>query len=289
MGDVSTQVIVPLIGVITSTVLALSPFSEVLKADSTRVLGDLNVFPLAMMVPNGAAWLFYAVARSSMWIWCSNFVCFVAGLWYASVMLKCLDLRYRQLLVIQIVIGVGLIVDYLGIMAFIFLQGEQGELIRESITGYLCLLTLVIFYAAPLSTLAKVLRSRDSSAFILPLAVTSALNGFIWSSFGLYSNDPFVYGPNMVGFINGSIQIICCILFPRKVHFKSLLSTSSTDTLFNRNASFGSVATELNFKLDPTKFYVEEAADKSTPVGSPRANDTFITRLRHTSAVSDTV
>jgi solute carrier family 50 protein (sugar transporter) len=287
MGDITTQVIIPLIGVVTSTVLALSPYSEVAKADTSRILGDINVFPIAMMVPNGVAWLFYAVAKSSMWIWCSNFVCFVAGLWYASVMLKCLDLRYRQSLAIQLVIGIGLIADFLGIMGFIFLQGEQGESARESITGYLCLLTLVIFYAAPLSTLAKVLRSRDSSAFILPLAITSALNGFTWSSFGLYSKDPFVYGPNMVGFINGSIQIVCCILFPRKTYTKSLLSTSSTDKLFNRNVSFGSVATELNFAADPAKFYGEEAADRSTPVGSPRASDSFITRFRHTNNLSE--
>ncbi len=43
---------------------------------------------------------------------------------------------------------------------------------------------LLIFYAAPLSSIAEVLRSRSSAALNEPLAFMAIVNGLLWSAYG---------------------------------------------------------------------------------------------------------
>lgn len=49
MSGVVNGVIVPFVGLCTAHILFLSPLRELLKVDKSRTIGDLNVFPLAMI------------------------------------------------------------------------------------------------------------------------------------------------------------------------------------------------------------------------------------------------
>lgn len=57
---------------------------------------------------------------------------------------------------------------------------------------------LLVFYSAPLSALAEVLRSRCSASLYLPFAAMNVVNGLLWTTYGLALGDSFIYGPNMV-------------------------------------------------------------------------------------------
>jgi hypothetical protein len=57
---------------------------------------------------------------------------------------------------------------------------------------------LLIFYSAPLSALAEVLRTRCSASLYLPFAAMNVVNGLLWTTYGLALGDSFIYGPNMV-------------------------------------------------------------------------------------------
>lgn len=67
---------------------------------------------------------------------------------------------------------------------------------------------LIIFYTAPLSVLAEVFRTRSSAALYLPFAVMNAVNGLLWTAYGLAVPDAFIYGPNMVGIVLLHIQLV---------------------------------------------------------------------------------
>ena len=43
---------------------------------------------------------------------------------------------------------------------------------------------LLVFYSAPLSALAEVVRTRSSAALNPPLALMSIVNGALWSAYG---------------------------------------------------------------------------------------------------------
>jgi hypothetical protein len=57
---------------------------------------------------------------------------------------------------------------------------------------------LLIFYSAPLSVLAEVLRTRSSASLYLPFAAMNVVNGLLWTTYGLALGDSFIYGPNLV-------------------------------------------------------------------------------------------
>lgn len=68
--------------------------------------------------------------------------------------------------------------------------------------GLCSIAILVVFYAAPLSALMKVIKSRDASLFNTPLLIASFINACLWTYygyFGLQNPDVYIWGPNSVG------------------------------------------------------------------------------------------
>lgn len=58
--------------------------------------------------------------------------------------------------------------------------------------GFTANAILLIYYAAPLSTIATVVRTRSSASLHLPLAVMNTINGALWLIYGLAISDLFV-------------------------------------------------------------------------------------------------
>ncbi|KAG5182478.1 hypothetical protein JKP88DRAFT_164694 [Tribonema minus] len=209
MVDPLNEIVIPLVGLITATILFYSPLREMREVDKTRLVGKLNVFPMACIPGNCFAWMVYALPTSNLWLWWSNLPSFMIGLWYMSVTLRATDLTAATYRMVQVVVGGGMLLVSLGLMMVIIAEDELS--VAKNVVGAICILLLLVFYFAPLSTLVAVLRARDSSAFLLPLAVTTALNGAAWSAFGFYLGDAFLYGPNLIGAVNGCLQIGCCL------------------------------------------------------------------------------
>lgn len=69
---------------------------------------------------------------------------------------------------------------------------------RLRVWGSVTVLILLLFYAAPLSALAEVLRTRSAATLHAPLAGMSCFNGLLWSVYGAALGDAFIYAPNMV-------------------------------------------------------------------------------------------
>jgi solute carrier family 50 protein (sugar transporter) len=45
---------------------------------------------------------------------------------------------------------------------------------------------------------------------------TNTLNGIFWAAYGLAILDPFIYVPNGLGAVLGTVQILLCVIFPRR-------------------------------------------------------------------------
>lgn len=51
--------------------------------------------------------------------------------------------------------------------------------------GSTCVAILAIYYAAPLTSLAKVVAQRDSSSLHWPLCCMNVINGTLWFAYGM--------------------------------------------------------------------------------------------------------
>lgn len=91
-----------------------------------------------------------------------------------------------------------------------------GQDKQEAIVGIAVNLNLVFLYGAPLSTIVTVLKERNSATIHIPTIVTLTANGVFWFAFGLAVIDLYIIVPNGLGAILGVIQMILCVIFPRK-------------------------------------------------------------------------
>ncbi|CAJ1953993.1 unnamed protein product [Cylindrotheca closterium] len=78
--------------------------------------------------------------------------------------------------------------------------------------GILVNINLIFFYGAPLQTIQTVLRSKSSDSIHRPTMIMNSTNAIFWVAYGVKRNDPYIFGPNTIGFLLGFAQIIllCC-------------------------------------------------------------------------------
>ena len=112
-----------------------------------------------------------------------------------------------------LVVGVVLVwIVVLSVLVFGRLSSSASELV----VGLVVNLNLLFFFAAPLSTISTVLRTRSSSSIHVWTMLTNTINGAFWTAYGLAVVDPFIFVPNGIGAGLGLVQILLCVLFPRQ-------------------------------------------------------------------------
>jgi len=87
---------------------------------------------------------------------------------------------------------------------------------KIDIIGVSATVNLVLFYAAPLSTIWKVIQARDSSSIHRPLLIMMFLGSNFWFVYGLAMLDPFITFPNGCGILLNIVQGSLCVIYPSK-------------------------------------------------------------------------
>ena len=108
------------------------------------------------------------------------------------------------------------VIVWLALAALIGFASNFSDRTNEMIVGVSVNLNLVVFYGAPLSTIWTVLTTRSSSSIHIRTMLTNTFNGIFWSAYGIAISDLFIAVPNSLGAALGVVQILLCVLFPRK-------------------------------------------------------------------------
>lgn len=173
--------VAPALGCLVAWAMFLAPLRAVLHVRRSRALGALNPLPLVAMWANCAAWLGYAFLTRDPYVLASN----EPGLLLAAFMLlSCYghaDEKARDTM-LGALLGFSALLSLAGAgVAFSAALSPAG---RVSAWGCVTVGVLLVFYAAPLSSVAEVLRARSSAALNEPLAAMAVLNGGLWSAYG---------------------------------------------------------------------------------------------------------
>jgi solute carrier family 50 protein (sugar transporter) len=99
-------------------------------------------------------------------------------------------------------------------ISLVTFAGSFSDSVKENIVGATVISNLLFFYGAPLSTIATVLKTRNSRTIHVPTMITNTANGTFWCAYGIAVQDYLIGGPNGVGAFLGGIQIVLCVLFP---------------------------------------------------------------------------
>jgi len=124
------------------------------------------------------------------------------------------------------------------LVSFLHVKNDTKVLI----VGVLANVNNLFFYAAPLTTIVSVFRTRNSVSIHRRTMIMNTANGTFWFAYGLAVSDIFLIIPNGIGTILGVFQIVLCILFPSKAPSNELLDKSAVTTY----------GTEEDVKSSPT-------------------------------------
>jgi len=192
--DFGMKVLAPLLGNIIGTSMFLSSMPAVLKASKEGKMGSLNPTPFPAQIGNCLAWLFYAIHIMNWWIIVPNCSGILIALFYTVKTYPLLSEADKKTMTKTFSLYALLFAGVLG--------GLQTGLITASTQtafGLMANFCLLFYYAAPMTTLATVFKTKDASSIDLLLAVCGTANGAFWAIYGLAIKDLYVWVPNAIG------------------------------------------------------------------------------------------
>lgn len=224
-GNVGTTLVCPLLGVILANSMWLSPIIAMQKARESGSLGNLNPVPFSVIVINCIGWTFFSIVTQDYFVFFANMTGVVLGLYLTISSLYLLGRDHdnksnqqNKLYIESIIIGGVTFWLIIVLICGIILDSSQLNT-SKSIVGGLSCACAVCYYAAPLSTLMEILRTKDASSLYFPTILVNLTNALLWFFYGLigiYSVSLWV--PNGLGAIISLVQLSFIFIFRRGKH-----------------------------------------------------------------------
>mmetsp|Transcript_9139 Transcript_9139/g.15994 ORF Transcript_9139/g.15994 Transcript_9139/m.15994 type:complete len:278 (+) Transcript_9139:446-1279(+) len=209
MGNPFLLYVCPAMGVTLGIIMLLSPFPAVLKIRKQKTLGEFNPLPLLMAVMNCIAWLAYGCICKNPWIPPGNTIGTIGGMYFVLEVLIVADRKTQDLM---IGIFVGSTVYF--VIFFLYTAYEMTHEAALKLWSYQAIGILLIYYVVPLSTMYKVVKTRNAVSFYLPLSIATIINGVMWGLYGYFGvNDLTIWMPNSVGGLLGLLQVILHLIY----------------------------------------------------------------------------
>ena len=97
---------------------------------------------------------------------------------------------------------------------------------RQFVVGMAANVNLLYFYAAPLSTIVTILKTRSTSSLHTKTMWTNTANGCFWAIYGFAVQDYFIYVPNGLGALVGFVQVGLCVVFRKSKDSSEMVSAT---------------------------------------------------------------
>ncbi|CAG9467777.1 unnamed protein product [Pedinophyceae sp. YPF-701] len=214
--NVFFKYVAPSMGATLAAIMFLSPLKAVLRVRREASLGDLNPLPFAAIVFNCSAWIGYSIVQRDWYIWTCNVWGLSLGMFYTLSGYKLaggrLSLRLpTQGLIEGIMVSLGAVI---ALLAWLSVKAGMNDDHRQLLWGFAANAILLVYYSAPLSTVAQVIKTRNAASLYWPLSLTNGLNGLMWTAYGVSLQDYFIWIPNGIGVVLSLFQLLLIAVFP---------------------------------------------------------------------------
>eukprot|EP00798_Chlamydomonas_sp_ICE-L_P000040 gene40-12851_t len=162
MSDLLLHTVVPSLGAAICIVMYATPVQACLKAAQAKSLGDINPIPFAVTVANTIAWLTYGLLKKDPFVTTPNAVGVVMGIFCYTTAFGLAEDKVRRKLR-DIMCFNALLFPALGVLTAFYCATYQDQLNIWGLAGNaICL----VYYGAPLSTMADVIKTRNSASIM---------------------------------------------------------------------------------------------------------------------------
>ena len=231
--------VAPTIGCILSTFTFSAPINSLSSAIEAGSLGSLNPTPWAFMLGNILGWLAYSYITLDLFVFFANAPGLLISIWLNTGAMKlqyyeelvkrsastnedddaisvqttklnncCQQSTPHELKVLKIIL-VWVII--LSTTSLVPVSGER----MKFIVGVAVNINLIFFYASPLSTIANVVRTKNSASIHFWTMTMNSTNAFFWCIYSIAIQDIYILIPNGLGLFFGLFQVALYKWFPR--------------------------------------------------------------------------
>ncbi|GLC44748.1 hypothetical protein PLESTB_000969000 [Pleodorina starrii] len=211
-SNVLLKTVVPALGAVVSTAMYLAPLKAVLRASRDKNLGELNPLPLSVTIANCIAWCCFGLLKHDPFVTAPN----TAGVLIAVFMtLTAYGLadeagRHNMRFVCCLT---ACVMPLLGVFTAF---GATDAAMQAGVWGLAGNVISLIYYAAPLSTMWEVIRTRNSASILVPLTMMNTLNAALWTTYGIAVLEPLIWLPNAIGLGLSVLQVALRLVFPAR-------------------------------------------------------------------------
>lgn len=207
MQQLHPKLVLGIMGNATSMALFLSPaptFLKIFKAKSTKEYSGL---PYMCALFNSMLWVLYGmpfVKPHSMLIISINVFGVAMELFFISMYLA-FAAKQRKIQMMKYLTGVTTLYSAILVIILVALHSLSS---RQQVVGSLGVVLSTTMYAAPLSVMGLVIRTKSVEYMPFTLSFCNFINSAVWSAYSLVTRDIFVAIPNGIGCLCGILQLV---------------------------------------------------------------------------------
>lgn len=202
-----------ILGNIISLMVFLSPlptFYRVYRKKSTE--GFLST-PYVVTLFSCMLWIFYALLKSGaeLLVTINGVGCVIEAVYIAMYLVYAP--KAARVLTARMLLGLN--VGVFGLVALVTMVPFRGSL-RVHVLGWICVSVALSVFAAPLSIMRQVIRTKSVEFMPFSLSFFLVLSAVIWFAYGALKKDVFVAFPNVLGFVFGVAQMALYMAYRNK-------------------------------------------------------------------------
>ncbi|XP_037481043.1 bidirectional sugar transporter SWEET6b-like [Triticum dicoccoides] len=211
--------VVGILGNCISFCLFLSPAQTFDRICKNKDVEQFTPDPYLATLMNCLLWFFYGlpiVHPNSLLVITINSVGIIIETIYLSIFFLYSPPKKR----LKILLVVGFEVAFVASVVVGVLLSAHTYEDRSRIVGIICIVFGTIMYAAPLTVMGKVIKTKSVEYMPFTVSLVNTINGCCWLAYGLIGNDPYVTIPNAIGTVLCIFQLILYVCYYKSTPVK---------------------------------------------------------------------
>ncbi|KAG7014633.1 Bidirectional sugar transporter SWEET15, partial [Cucurbita argyrosperma subsp. argyrosperma] len=202
-----------ILGNILSIFVYLAPLPTFYRIWQKKSTEGFHALPYLVALFSSALWLYYAILKTNTFllVTINSFGCVLEFL-YLIVFIAFAANPVRMLTIrIFAVINLGLLGFIL--LAIHFIPKRSNAV---KVMGWICVAVSISVFAAPLSILRQVIKTKSVEFLPFSLSFFLTLSAVMWFAYGVFLKDMCIAIPNVVGFILGLLQMLLYAVYRKR-------------------------------------------------------------------------
>ncbi|KAJ8752632.1 hypothetical protein K2173_005521 [Erythroxylum novogranatense] len=199
-----------LLGNMVSFVVFLAPIPTFLRIFKKKSTEGFHSIPYIAAMFSAMLWLYYASHKPNTFllITINSVGCFIETI-YIVVYITFAPKKAKRFTLISLIM-----INFVGFGSIILITELCIKAsYRVTVLGWICMVLAISVFAAPLSVMRLVIRTRSVEFMPFYLSFFLTLSAIMWLFYGLLLKDLYIVVPNILGFVLGVLQMLLYVIY----------------------------------------------------------------------------